>query len=29
VRREAADGQQVTVGSGEVTAELAELPFPT
>jgi len=29
VRRETADGQQVTVGSGEVTAELAELPFPT
>jgi folate-binding protein YgfZ len=29
VRREAADGQQVTVGSGGVTAELVELPFPT
>ncbi|MDX6605939.1 MAG: hypothetical protein QOD14_479 [Solirubrobacterales bacterium] len=29
VRREAADGQQVTVGDGEVTAELVQLPFPT
>jgi tRNA-modifying protein YgfZ len=27
VRREAADGQQVTVGGGGVTAELVELPF--
>ena len=29
VRREAANGQQVTVGDGGVTAELVELPFPT
>jgi tRNA-modifying protein YgfZ len=29
VRREAADGEQVTVGDGSVTAELVELPFPT
>ena len=29
VRREAADGEQVTVGGDGVTAELVELPFPT
>ncbi len=29
VRREAADGEQVTVGADGVTAELVELPFPT